>query len=163
MGIDGIGPRLLKHCALALYQPLHHLFTLSLVQHYLPQEWRFHLITPIYKSGNKSSVKNYRPISLLCIVSKVLEKIVYDKILSFVSRSISSCQFGFRRNHSPLQQLLIFLTSVHEAFGTTTQTDVIYLDFKKAFDSIAHTELLVKLWSFGIQGNLWKWFRGYLT
>ena len=163
MGIDGIGPRLLKHCALALYQPLHHLFTLSLVQHYLPQEWRFHLITPIYKSGNKSSVKNYRPISLLCIVSKVLEKIVYDNIVSFVSRSISSCQFGFRRNHSPLQQLLIFLNSVHESFGTTTQTDVIYLDFKKAFDSVAHNELLVKLWSFGIQGNLWKWFRGYLT
>ena len=163
MAIDGIGPRLLKHCALALYQPLHHLFTLSLVQHYLPQEWRFHLITPIYKSGNKSSVKNYRPISLLCIVSKVLEKIVYDKIVSFVSRSICSCQFGFRRNHSPLQQLLIFLNSVHESFSTTTQTDVIYLDFKKAFDSVAHNELLVKLWSFGIQGNLWKWFRGYLT
>ena len=163
MGIDGIGPKLLKHCALALYQSLHHLFTLSLVQHYLPQEWRFHLITPIYKSGNKSSVKNYRPISLLCIISKVLEKIVYDKIISFVSRSISSCQFGFRRNHSPLQQLLIFLNSVHESFGATTQTDVIYLDFKKNFDSVAHNELLVKLWSFGIQGTLWKWFRGYLT
>ena len=163
MGIDGIGPKLLKHCALALYQPLHHLFTLSLVQHYLPQEWRFHLITPIYKSGNLSSVTNYRPISILCIISKVLEKIVYDKIISFVSRSISLCQFGFRQNHSPLQQLLLFLNSVHESFSTTTQTDAIYLHFKIAFDSDAHNELLVKLWSFGIQGNLWKWFRGYLT
>ena len=60
MGNDGIGPKLLKHCALALYQPLHHLLTLSLVQYYLPQEWRFHLaLIYIYKSGNKSSVKTY--------------------------------------------------------------------------------------------------------
>ena len=58
MGIDGIGPKILKSCALALYQPIHHLFVLSLTQHYLPKEWRLHLITPIFKSGNKSSVKN---------------------------------------------------------------------------------------------------------
>ena len=163
MGIDGIGPKVLKHCALSLYQPIHYLFTLSLTQHSLPNEWKFHLITPIYKSGNKSSVKDYRPISLLCIISKVLEKIVYDKVISFVSSSISSCQFGFRQNHSTLQQLLIFLSSVYESFSTRTQSDVIYLDFKKAFDSVAHNELLIKLWSFGIQGNLWKWFKSYLT
>ena len=163
MGIDGIGPKLLKHCALALYKPIHHLFVLSISQHYLPKEWRFHLITPIYKSGNKSSVKNFRPISLLCIISKVLKKIVYDKIISFVSSSISPCQFGFRQNHSTLQQLLIFLNSVYESFGTSAQTDVICLDFRKAFDSVAHNELLVKLWSFGVTGNIWKWFRSYLT
>jgi len=74
MGIDGISPKLLKHCALALYQPLHHLFLLTLSQSYIPEEWRTHLITPILKSGDKSKVNNYRPISLLCSVSKVLEK-----------------------------------------------------------------------------------------
>ena len=126
-------------------------------------DWRLHVITPIHKSGDKSSVKNYRPISLLCIISKVLEKIIYDKIISFVSKSISPFQFGFRRKHSTLHQLLLFLNSVYASFDANIQTDVIYLDFKKAFDSVAHNELLVKLWSFGITGNLWKWFKGYLS
>ena len=163
MGIDGIGPKLLKHCAIALYKPIHHLFVLSITKHCLPREWRLHLITPVHKSGDKSSVKNYRPISLLCIVSKVLEKIIYNKIIPFVSPSISPSQFGFRKKHSTLQQLLTFLGSVYESFGSNAQTDVIYLDFKKAFDTVAHGELLAKLWSFGVTGNLWKWFRSYLS
>jgi len=133
----------LKSYVLALYQPIYHLFVLSLTQHYLPKEWRSHLITPIYKSGNKSSVKNYRPISLLCIISKILERIAYDKIISFVSSHISSHQFGFRQNHSTFQQLLIFLNSIYESLGSTTQTDVIYLDFKKAFDSVIHNSLVL--------------------
>jgi len=64
---------------------------------------------------------------------------------------------------SPVTFPHVFLNSIYESFGSTTQTGVVYLDFKKAFDSVAHNELLFKLWSFGIQGNLWKWFRGYLT
>ena len=84
-GCDGIGPKLLKHCALALCQPLHHLFSLSLSQSYIPSEWRRHLIKPIFKSGEKCIVQNYRPISLLCVSSKVLEKIVFDHILRFVN------------------------------------------------------------------------------
>ena len=163
MGIDGIGPKILKHCALALFKPIHYLFVLSITKHCLPTEWRFHLIAPVYKSGDKSSVKSYRPISLLCIISKVLEKIIYNKIIPFVSNSISSSQFGFRKNHSTMQQLLFFLESIYKSFGSNAQTDVIYLDFKKVFDSVAHGELLVKLWSFGITGSLWNWFRGYLS
>ena len=143
MGIDGIGPRILN-----LYQPIHHLFLLSLSQHYLPEEWRVHRITPIYKSGDKSSVTNYRPISLLCTLSKVLERIIYNAIIDFVANSISPYQFGFLQKHSTLQRLLLFLNNI------VNYTDVVYLDFKKAFDSVAHNELLVKLWSFGITGNL---------
>ena len=70
---DSIGPRILKHCALALYSIFHHLFSLSLHQSYIPAEWCIHLITPIHKSGDKSSVNNYQPISLLCVISKLLE------------------------------------------------------------------------------------------
>ena len=61
MGIDEVGPKILKHCALALYKPIHHLFLLSLSQHYLPNDWRTHLIITVFKSGDKSSVRNYRP------------------------------------------------------------------------------------------------------
>ena len=163
MGIDNIGPRILKCSALALYQPLHHLFISCLSQHCIPNEWRIHLIVPIHKSGDKASVKNYRPISLLCSISKVLEKIVYDKIIDFVASRVNVAQFGFLQNRSSLHQLLLFLKNIFDGFKINSQTDVIYLDFRKAFDSVAHNELLAKLWHFGITGNLWKWFRGYLS
>ena len=160
MGCDGISPRLLKHSALALYQPFYHLFQLSLSQSYLPFEWRTHLIKPTFKSGDRNSVRNYRPISLLSVVSKVLEKLVYNSIVDYTSTSISSCQFGFLRGRSTLQQLLIFFNILH---NSSSQIDVVYLDFRKAFDSVAHNELLLKLWNFGINGKLWSWMKAYLT
>ena len=150
-GPDGICAKLLKHCAIALYQPLHYIFSLSLSQCYLPLEWRTHLIKPIFKSGDKSLIKNYRPISLLCIVSKVLERIVYKKIIDFVYNFISFFQFGFLKGRSTLQQMLLLFNAI---LSSDSQVDVIYLDFRKAFDSVAHNELLLKLWNFGICDNL---------
>ena len=105
-------------------------------------------------------LRNYRPISLLPIVSKVLEKLVYNGIVDFVSDSVSVSQFGFLRGRSTLQQLLVFFNIL---LSSSSQTDVIYLDFRKAFDSVAHNELLYKIWKFGITGNLWLWLSAYLT
>ena len=150
----------MKICALSLYQPLHHLFSLSLSQKYLPLEWRTHLIKPIFKSGDKSSIRNYRPISLLSVASKVLEKLIFNSIVDFVSDSISVSPFGFLLGRSTLQQMLVFFNTL---LSSASQTDVIYLDFKKAFDSVAHNELLCKLWKFGITGDLWQWVRAYLS
>ena len=90
MGIDGISPRVLKWCALALHKPFHHLFPLTFSQTHLPEEWRTRLITPIHKSGDKSTIKNYRSIPLLCSIPKVLEKIIYDKIIGFVMDHVNS-------------------------------------------------------------------------
>ena len=163
MGCDGISPMLLKHCAIPLLQPLHHLFTLSLIQSYLPSQWRSHLIKPILKSGPIHLVENYRPISLLCIVSKVLEKIVHKKLVDYVLNSISDSQFGFLHDRSSLQQLLIFFKLLTNRVSNKSQVDVIYLDFKKAFDSVSHNKLLQKVWAFGITGNVWHWLRAYLT
>ena len=73
IGIDGIGPNILKVCVPLLYKPLHYLFILRIHHCKLHSEWLIHCITPMFKSGNKSSFKNYRPISLLCNMSKVLE------------------------------------------------------------------------------------------
>ena len=128
-GCDGVSATLLKYCAIALYQPLHHLFSLSPSQHYIPLEWRTHLIRPIFKSGDKHDAKNYRPISLLCVVSKVLERLVFDHMIDFVRSSVSTSQFGFLKGRSSLQQLLIFWNSVINSY----QTDVVYLDFKEGF------------------------------
>ena len=159
MGIDCLGPRILKECAHILFQPLHYLFCLSLSSHSIPEEWRIHRITPIHKSSDRSLVSNYQPISLLCSISKVLERIIYNHVLGFISCSISPSQFGFLRNRSTAQQLLTFLNCVHESLQAKTQSDVIYLDFRKAFDSVSHNELLFKLWCLGIRGNLWCWSR----
>ena len=98
------------------------------------------------KSGDRSSISNYRPISLLCSISKVLERLVYDKVFEFVGQSISCFQFGFLRNHSCLQQLLLFLNNVVDSFTNKHQFDtILYLDFRKAFDKVPHPELLHKL------------------
>jgi len=108
VGIDGIGPRVLKKCALPLCYPLRVSFTKCLDQCAIPSEWAVHIIIPVHKSGEKNLVNNYRPISLLCNTSKILEKLLYDKIISFVSKSISLVQFGAPKGRSTLQQLLVF-------------------------------------------------------
>ena len=159
-GIDGISPAVLKNCATALTKPLHYLFSYAICYCCLPSEWQIHCIIPIFKAGNKNSVSNYRPISLLCIVSKVLEHIIYDKLTNVIFDRISTRQFGFMKGRSTLQQLLIFLKQIFEHEG---QTDVIYLDFSKAFDRVPHNALLLKLWQFGITGNLWWWLKCYLN
>ena len=162
-GPDGIGPRVLKFCALALCNPLHHLFSLCFTKHYIPKDWCIHNITPIFKAGDKSSVKNYRPISLLCSSSLVLERLIYNKISDYVFKLISPSQFGFRPNNSTPQQLLLFLSDIFNSFEAKRRIDAVYIDFKKAFDSVPHQELLLKLWSYGITGSLWLWFRAYLS
>ena len=94
-GPDGIGPSVLQACASSLTPILHHLFSFSLNNGVVPTEWKLHAITPVFKSGDKSNVKNYRPISLLCNISKALERLVYNKVLDYYSSSISHYQFGF--------------------------------------------------------------------
>ena len=107
----------------------------------------------------------------MTIVSKFLERIIYDKTIGFITKSISNSQFGFLQRCSTLhqllifslQQLLIFLTNIYNCLNDKTQTDVVYLDFRKAFDSVSHYQLLSKLWTAGISGNLWRWFKAYLS
>ena len=163
LGIDGIGPKILKNCSESLFQPLCHLFNLSLSSSIIPIEWKIHRIIPIFKSGDRSSISNYRPISLLCNVSKVLEHIISNKIINHITTMISPNQFGFLQHRSTTQQLILFLSDIHNAMSNGHQADVIYLDFKKAFDSVPHTNLLIKLWTFRITGCLWEWFKSYLT
>ena len=92
-GIDKISPKVLKYCASSLFHPLCHLFNLSLSTGAIPIECKIHLITPVYKSADRSSVKSYRPISLLCIISKVLEILIYSATSSTTSPYVSSVSF----------------------------------------------------------------------
>ena len=159
-GIDDIPPRILQLCADALYRPLHYLFNMSLRYGLIPTRWKVHKIVPVFKAGDPSSVKNYCPISLLSNISKVLERLIFNKIISHVNTSINPLQFGFTEKSSTLQQMLLFTDSI---FNHPSQTGVIYLDISKAFDTVSHSILLNKLWHFGITGTLWAWFKNYLS
>ena len=97
-GIDEIGPKILKYCASALLKPLHYLYSLILRKHTIPLEWCIHCIVPVFKSGDIALVTNYRPISLLCNASKVLEQLIYNNIIDDINKIISPLQFGFLKH-----------------------------------------------------------------
>ena len=143
--------------------PLCYLFTICLNTSTVPQEWKIHKICPIPKKGNLQEITNYRPISLLCTVSKVLERLIYNKVINFIRPKLSKHQFGFLKNRSCLSQLLTSFTYIFDEVDKGTPVDVVYLDLKKAFDSVPHDELLFKMWRLGITGPLWYWFKAYLT
>ena len=90
----------------------------------------------------------------------MFERLIYDRVISAVAKSITPCQFGVQKGTSTSQQLLLFF---HQLITSKDEIDVIYIDFRKAFDSVPHNELLVKLWNIGITGTLWKWFESYLS
>ena len=164
MGCDKIHPIVLKHCSDFLASPLALLFNLSLSTGCIPTEWKIHRIRPIHKGGDQQNVANYRPISLLSITSKVLEKAIFNKVITFVRAKLSRAQFGFLRGRSCLSQLLTSLTRIFNDLDRgAVAVDAIFLDLRKAFDSVPHTELLLKLWRIGITGKLWSWFREYLS
>ena len=160
MGAGGIGPNILSSCVLAIHEPLTHLFSSTFSQETLPKDWLTHCIIPIHKKGDRSLINNHRPISLLSADSKILEHLIYDKITVFLSKLLSSSKIGFRSKYSTVQQLLTMLDS---GFDSECQTDCIYLDFIKSFDSVSHEELVPKLRRIGISGFLWKWFKVYLS
>uniref|UniRef100_A0A1X7VU98 Reverse transcriptase domain-containing protein n=1 Tax=Amphimedon queenslandica TaxID=400682 RepID=A0A1X7VU98_AMPQE len=158
-----IGPLLLIRCASALFRLIQFLFSQFLLYGSIPQEWKVLLITPVHKSGDKSSAKNYRPISLLCSLCKILERFVFDHIMSFVAPAISVSQFGFVKGRSTQQQLITMLHGIADNLDNWLASDIAYLDLKKAFDTVSHDILLSKLRSLGINGQIFNWLLNYLT
>jgi hypothetical protein len=119
-------------------------------------EWRSHWIVPVSMLGDISSVNNYHPISLLCSISEVLEKLIFDKVSAFIAPNISVSQFSFVRNRSTFQQLLLYCNFLIQALDNHQQVDTIYIDIRKASDTVLHTNLLCKLWNIGISGSIWN-------
>ena len=107
-GLDDINPKILNFCALSLLQPVCHLFSVSISTSKHPIQWRSHCIIPIHKSGDKSLICNYHPISLLCVLSRVLEKVIYNRIITCLENSFTAQQFWFLPRRSAIQQILLF-------------------------------------------------------
>jgi hypothetical protein len=116
----------------------------------------------VHKKDVKERAKNYRPISLLPILSKMMERCVCNRFYALVSHLITSLQHGFMRNRSSVTQLLYVLHSIGESLDRNIQTDILYLDFAKAFDCVDHVILIKKLKLYGVTGHLLDWFTDYL-
>lgn len=162
-GPDRIPAKLLRCCAPYISSSLSDVFNKSLSTGRVPAEWKVSNIIPIPKGGQKNEVSNYRPISLLPIVSKVFERCIYDQLINHVSCQLYNLQFGFLRGKSTTSQLLQVLHEIGESLDKRVQTDILYLDFAKAFDRVDHQLLLKKLRNFGVCGNLFNWLQNYLT
>ena len=163
-GADGITPLILKKCAHQLSQPLTHMFIHSFSQGRLPAEWKLSIISPIHKGGSRSNAANYRPVSLLPVVSKVMEREISETIKRYMEGHgmFSSNQHGFRSNRSCVSNLLIALDDWTQAVDQGASIHTCYLDISKAFDRVNHDILLCKLESYGISGPLLEWLRDYL-
>ena len=162
-GPDGFPSRILKECAFQLAPSLHHLFTKSLRLSQVPAEWKLANIVPLHKKGQKDHVENYRPISLLSIISKVLERCVLNHVSYHIQSNINSAQYGFVNGKSSTAQLLSILNIIGKNLDKGLQTDVVFMDIAKAFDTVDHSKLLQKLQEFGFSGSLLLWFKNYLS
>ena len=162
-GSDGIPARLLRETADEITPSLTKLFNKTLQYGVIPDDWKVANVVPVHKKGRKDCVENYRPISLLPLISKVLERCVLMRVRDHLYRLISPAQHGFLPGRSCVTQLLTVLDQIGEQLDAGKQTDIIYLDMSKAFDKVCHSLLLRKLKQFNVSGRLLDWFSAYLT
>ena len=163
-GPDGLHPHLLKACADNLAKPIAMIFQKSFDTAELPVDWKLANVCPIFKKGSRNDAGNYRPVSLTSVLCKIMEAIVKDRLMEFVEESniISNAQHGFRKGKSCLTNLLESFEKWTEALDNGYGIDVIYLDYRKAFDTVPHQRLLLKLRSFGISEKYVKWIASFL-
>ena len=166
-GPDGISPTLLRATARSLAPPLLRVMNCSLADGALPADWKLSQITPVFKSGKRCNIANYRPVALTSIICKVLERAVADNINEHMSSLCLSNpnQHGFTSRKSCVTQLT---NAIHNWAGILDaphppRIDVIFLDFSKAFDVMPHHILLDKLARlYNIRGQTWTWLKSFL-
>ena len=145
--------------------PLAFIFDQSFRNHSLPASWLQAIVTPIFKKGTTADPCNYRPISLTSTCCKAMERIINTQLIDYLLQNqlITKHQHGFLRKHSTTTNLLETLNDFTLALNNKLTTDVIYIDFQKAFDTVSHTKLLAKLSAYGICGDLLLWISAFLS
>ena len=163
-GIDNIPPRLVKEGAEEIVAPLTMLLNRSLCCGVFPTSEKQAKISPIYKADSRSSLDNYRPISVLNVFSKIAERVVYTQLLKYLEENnmLSKHQYGFRAKRSTNHAVTRLVDDLRINMDKGLATGAIFMDLRKAFDTVHHSCLLTKLPCYGINGNQLNWFQDYL-
>jgi len=164
---DGLSSKLIKSVDEYISIPLTRVVNLSLASGIVPNAMKFAKVIPIFKSGNVNTISNYRPISILPVVSKLLEKVVANKFAKFINdtNQYYEHQYGFRADNSTIHPIIHLLNRVAQENDTKDKklTMAVFLDLSKSFDTINHDILLTKFDRMGIRGTAKKWFESYLS
>ncbi|XP_076038451.1 uncharacterized protein LOC143023736 [Oratosquilla oratoria] len=164
-GPDGIPAILLLKCSEVLAVPIHMLWQSSLDKGKIPALVKQAIISPIYKGGDRTLPKIYRPVALTFHIIKVIEKCLRDKLFAYLEENnlIKESQHGFRKDRSCLSNLLTHYDWLLRNLSEGKNVDVVFLDFAKAFDKVDHGVLLHKAMDLGITGKLGIWLHNFLT
>ena len=163
-GPDSVFPRVVVNLKDYLAVPLTIIFNKSLKEGVVPEDWRLANVTPIFKKGSKADAANYRPVSLTSVICRVLESLIRDVIVDHLVRHklLYNTQHGFVPRRSCLTNLLEYLEEMTRLVDEGHNVDVIYLDFAKAFDKVAHARLMAKCRALGIVGDIANWIETWL-
>ena len=159
-GYDDISADVVKRVSDEIFGFLKYYFNISLAKGVFPDKLKIVWVTLIFKKGKNTLVTNYRPISFLPCFSKLLERIMYNRLYNNI---LYQKQFGFQNAHSTEHAILQLVNQITDAFRQGIYTLGIFVDFSKSFDTVIHNILLEKLKAYGIQSENLKWFRSYLS
>ena len=161
---DGITMKIVKHVITSIAQPFTYICNMSFTTGVFPDKMKIAKVVPLYKSGDRHMCNNYRPISLLPQFSKVLEKLFSTRLDSFVKDCdlLSASQYGFRQAMSTCHALVDLVETVTSSLDNKLHTIGIFIDLKKAFDTVDHSLLCKKLEFYGIRGVAYNWVKSYL-
>ena len=163
-GHDNTSIRMLKVCGPSIYKPVEIIFNQCLETGVFPSEWKKGNIVPIHKKGDKQMVQNYRPVSLLPICGKILERLMFNEMFEFFieNKLISSGQSAFKPDDSCINQLLSITHEIYSSFDEGLEVTSVFLDISKAFDKVWHDGVIFKLTQNDISGNLLNLLRDFL-
>ena len=160
-----IPTKLLKILYFNISEPLEILYNCSFSTGVVPDKFKIAQIVPVFKNGSAIYVNNYRPISLLSIFNRILEKLMYGRLMKYVEKMniISENQFGFRSGYSTVQAVMLITDKIQKAVENKQYSCGIFLDLNKAFNTVNHDILITKLEHYGIRGIAKDWFKSYLS